>query len=124
MVTHTEQMYQEEQHRIEIRAPRRQDDQRLLVREPGAPRVEDNPAPFQRSIPSTPPRERGPDPSPRSTIATEETPERQARYSRPPPPRRRVAILIMGGTGTGKSTFIAEVTGQRVQIGHDLVSCK
>ncbi|CAI7632783.1 unnamed protein product [Penicillium palitans] len=29
----------------------------------------------------------------------------------------------MGGTGTGKSSFIAEVTGQRVQIGHDLHSC-
>jgi hypothetical protein len=30
----------------------------------------------------------------------------------------------MGGTGTGKSSFIAEVTGKRVQIGHDLHSCK
>ncbi|KAJ5081175.1 hypothetical protein N7456_013413 [Penicillium angulare] len=123
MVTHKEHMYPQESHRIEIGAPRHQDDQTLLVIEPGVPRVEGNPAPIQPSIPSIPPRERGPDPSPRSTIATEETPERQAKYSRPPPPRRRVAILVMGGTGTGKSTFIAEVTGQRVQIGHNLVSC-
>lgn len=123
MVTLTGKMDPQRQRKIENRTPRHQDDQDLVVREPGGPRGEGNPAPSQRSTASVPPREGIPDPSPRSTIPTEETPEPQAKPSRPPP-RRRVAILVMGGTGTGKSSFIAEVTGQRVQIGHDLHSCK
>ncbi|KAJ6013527.1 hypothetical protein N7540_008118 [Penicillium herquei] len=128
----------QQQRRIEHRAPRQQDDQEIVIREPG-PRLEVNPdpgqrstapvprqegtsTPSQRSTVSAPRRDGNPDPSQRSTVPTEEVPETQARLSRPPP-RRRVAILVMGGTGTGKSSFIAEATGERVQIGHDLHSC-
>ncbi|KAJ5727915.1 hypothetical protein N7493_005735 [Penicillium malachiteum] len=137
MVTHTGKMDPQQQRRIENRAPRQQDDQDLVIREPGSrlegspapsqqstvpiPRREVNPAPSQWSTASAPRREEIPGPSQRSTVPTEEVSEPQVKVSRPPP-RRRVAILVMGGTGTGKSSFIAEVTGERVQIGHDLHS--
>jgi ABC-type uncharacterized transport system ATPase component len=38
--------------------------------------------------------------------------------------RRSNMILVLGGTGTGKSTFIATVSGAAVGIGHDLRSCQ
>ncbi|KAJ5633944.1 hypothetical protein N7528_001786 [Penicillium herquei] len=126
----------QQQRRIENRAPRQQDDQDLVIREPssrleGSPapsqqstvpitRREVNPAPSQWSTASAPRREGIPGPTHRST--TEDLSEPQVKLSRPSP-RKRVAILVMGGTGTGKSSFIAEVTGERVQIGHDLHSC-
>ncbi|KAL6788570.1 P-loop containing nucleoside triphosphate hydrolase protein [Trichoderma sp. SZMC 28012] len=34
-----------------------------------------------------------------------------------------VAIVVMGGTGAGKSTFVSLLTDQEVKIGHDLKSC-
>ncbi|KAF2110121.1 hypothetical protein BDV96DRAFT_584393 [Lophiotrema nucula] len=37
--------------------------------------------------------------------------------------RRDVGILVMGLTGSGKSTFISQVTEERVQIGDTLHSC-
>jgi hypothetical protein len=33
-------------------------------------------------------------------------------------------ILVLGGTGTGKSSFVATVSGKAVGIGHDLRSCQ
>lgn len=33
-------------------------------------------------------------------------------------------FLVMGMTGSGKSTFIARCVGQDVTIGHGLYSCK
>jgi ABC-type Mn2+/Zn2+ transport system ATPase subunit len=35
-----------------------------------------------------------------------------------------VYIAVMGVTGAGKSTFIKECTGQEIEIGHTLESCK
>jgi hypothetical protein len=35
-----------------------------------------------------------------------------------------LAILIMGVTGSGKSTFISRLTDDNVEIGHSLESCK
>jgi ABC-type lipoprotein export system ATPase subunit len=32
-------------------------------------------------------------------------------------------FLVMGKTGSGKSTFIARCTGQNVTVGHGLYSC-
>ncbi len=32
-------------------------------------------------------------------------------------------VLVMGITGSGKSTFISELVKEDVQIGHDLTSC-
>lgn len=37
---------------------------------------------------------------------------------------RRKLVVVLGSTGTGKSSLIAQITGQPVQIGHDLRSCK
>ncbi|KAL6821263.1 P-loop containing nucleoside triphosphate hydrolase protein [Trichoderma camerunense] len=34
-----------------------------------------------------------------------------------------VAIVVMGGTGAGKSTFVSLLTDEQVEIGHDLKSC-
>ncbi|KAL7936398.1 hypothetical protein V8C35DRAFT_232897 [Trichoderma chlorosporum] len=34
-----------------------------------------------------------------------------------------IVIVVMGGTGAGKSTFISLLTDQAVQVGHDLKSC-
>ncbi|KAI1349338.1 hypothetical protein F5Y01DRAFT_327531 [Xylaria sp. FL0043] len=42
--------------------------------------------------------------------------------AREPSPNDRF-ILVMGMTGSGKSTFVARATGRRVRIGHDLFSC-
>ncbi|KAH7123528.1 P-loop containing nucleoside triphosphate hydrolase protein [Dendryphion nanum] len=39
------------------------------------------------------------------------------------PFRNELAILLMGVTGSGKSTFISRLTGQNVEIGHSLGSC-
>lgn len=123
MGTHTGTTHPEQQRRIEVRAPKHEDEQTVVVREPGGPRGEGDSAPSQLSTASVPAREGSSDPMPRPMILTEERHDPQAKASRPPP-RGRVAILVMGGTGTGKSSFIAEVTGQRVQIGHDLHSCE
>jgi polynucleotide 5'-kinase involved in rRNA processing len=38
--------------------------------------------------------------------------------------RRPSMILVLGGTGTGKSSFVATVSGKAVGIGHDLRSCQ
>jgi hypothetical protein len=35
-----------------------------------------------------------------------------------------IVIAVMGGTGVGKSSFIAAATGQDVTIGHNLYSRK
>ena len=35
----------------------------------------------------------------------------------------KYAILLMGATGAGKSSFIAAATGLRVRIGHSLDPC-
>lgn len=40
-----------------------------------------------------------------------------------PHPRDRF-FLVMGMTGSGKSTFISRCTGEDVDIGHGLYSCK
>jgi polynucleotide 5'-kinase involved in rRNA processing len=34
------------------------------------------------------------------------------------------AILVMGLTGSGKSTFISLLADEMVQVGHDMSSCK
>ena len=36
----------------------------------------------------------------------------------------KIAILLMGGTGAGKSSFIAKVTGAPVKVGNSLQPCK
>jgi hypothetical protein len=36
---------------------------------------------------------------------------------------RPIIIALFGKTGTGKSSFIKGVTGQDLEIGHDLKSC-
>jgi len=36
---------------------------------------------------------------------------------------RAIAILVMGLTGAGKSTFISQLTQQPAKIGHSLESC-
>jgi predicted GTPase len=38
-------------------------------------------------------------------------------------PADSIFILVMGMTGSGKSTFISLCTGQDVVIGHELYSC-
>lgn len=40
------------------------------------------------------------------------------------PPPNAVFILVMGITGTGKSSFIEACTGELVTIGHGLESCE
>lgn len=40
-----------------------------------------------------------------------------------PTPRDKF-FLVMGMTGSGKSTFVARCTGQAVTVGHGLYSCK
>lgn len=35
-----------------------------------------------------------------------------------------VAVLVMGITGVGKSTFISKLIGDDAGIGHDLTSCE
>ena len=35
-----------------------------------------------------------------------------------------VYVAVMGVTGAGKSTFIEKLTGQKINIGHSLFSCK
>lgn len=44
----------------------------------------------------------------------------------PPPPYQELDpyIAVLGETGVGKTTFISEVTGLDLDIGHDLDSCK
>lgn len=124
MTTDTEKMCPQQQPKMETRAPRHRDDQDLLVREPKVPRKEGDPAPCQQSKASTSRREESLDASPPSTVQTKETPKAQVKPPGPPgPPPRRVAILVMGGTGAGKSSFIAEVTGQQVRVGHNSHSC-
>ncbi len=39
------------------------------------------------------------------------------------PDRRDRLILIMGLTGSGKSSFVASCSGKQVKIGHSLFSC-
>lgn len=39
------------------------------------------------------------------------------------PPPNAVFILVMGMTGSGKSSFVASCTGKRVTVGHGLQSC-
>ncbi len=39
-------------------------------------------------------------------------------------PRDALFILVLGMTGSGKSTFISQCTGKRVTIEHDLIFCK
>jgi ribosome biogenesis GTPase A len=48
-------------------------------------------------------------------------PEEAATETTDPP--REVFIAVMGGTGTGKSTFINQVTGKNLKAGHGLASC-
>lgn len=43
----------------------------------------------------------------------------QRRYSAPPK-----LIAIFGRTGTGKTSFIEDVSGEKQGVGHDLTSCK
>ncbi len=38
-------------------------------------------------------------------------------------PEMENAILVMGCTGSGKSSFIATMTGASVEVGHSLKSC-
>lgn len=37
---------------------------------------------------------------------------------------RKLAILVMGVTGSGKSSFIRAASGQEVAIGHGADSCR
>lgn len=39
-------------------------------------------------------------------------------------PAKQLAILVMGITGSGKSTFISRLTTDDVTIGHSLESCE
>jgi polynucleotide 5'-kinase involved in rRNA processing len=34
-----------------------------------------------------------------------------------------IVIAVMGPTGSGKSKFVSWLTGQSVQVGHELKSC-
>jgi ribosome biogenesis GTPase A len=45
------------------------------------------------------------------------------RESSPVKSRRELGVLIMGVTGSGKSTLISRLTDQDVGIGHSLESC-
>jgi putative ribosome biogenesis GTPase RsgA len=36
----------------------------------------------------------------------------------------RSAVLVMGITGVGKSTFISKLVGEDTGIGHELTSCE
>lgn len=55
--------------------------------------------------------------SPAASAATENTaPETTT--------QRRLAILVMGLTGSGKSTFIRAASGQDVAVGHGAESCR
>ena len=38
--------------------------------------------------------------------------------------RREISILVLGETGSGKSSLIKQVTGSPVKIGHSLKSCR
>ncbi len=40
-----------------------------------------------------------------------------------PHTQRQVFIAMMGKTGTGKTTFINQISGQNLQVGHGLQSC-
>lgn len=40
------------------------------------------------------------------------------------PDPRDIFILVIGRTGSGKSTFISRCTGKDAQVGHGLHSCK
>ncbi|KAI1122848.1 P-loop containing nucleoside triphosphate hydrolase protein [Nemania abortiva] len=44
-------------------------------------------------------------------------------YQIPGSPARAVRILVVGVTGSGKSTFVSQATGRDVGIGHDGDSC-
>ena len=37
--------------------------------------------------------------------------------------RPKIVIAVFGLTGTGKSSFISKLTGEELEIGHDLKSC-
>jgi ABC-type transport system involved in cytochrome bd biosynthesis fused ATPase/permease subunit len=41
----------------------------------------------------------------------------------PPSAPREVLIAIMGQTGTGKTSFVNEVTGKQLKVGHGLECC-
>jgi signal recognition particle receptor subunit beta len=43
--------------------------------------------------------------------------------SYPRSPNDEILIAIFGMTGTGKTTFIEKVSGQKLKIGHNLRSC-
>ena len=52
-----------------------------------------------------------------------ETPVDRRLNSYPSSPDDEVLIAVFGMTGTGKTTFIEKVSGQKLQVGHNLRSC-
>ncbi|KAF2690595.1 hypothetical protein K458DRAFT_382157 [Lentithecium fluviatile CBS 122367] len=53
-------------------------------------------------------------------VRRETEPPRRLAGEAPPP---AIAILLLGLSGVGKSTFISHLTQERMQIGHSLTSC-
>jgi hypothetical protein len=49
--------------------------------------------------------------------------KREDEVEPPESERKRVYIAVMGQTGTGKSTFINQVTGAKLEVGHTMGSC-
>ena len=67
-------------------------------------------------------------PPPVQTSPWEDVPEASSSRFQEVPVRRkngnRVLIAVFGTTGTGKTTLIEKISGKKLNIGHDLRSCK